>query len=179
MTPENYIQELRARIADIKSNEEPIILAVKDTTSMMAVRIFEKGLDASGAPIGQYNATKGLWISDDRLPKKGTNIGKTGKPIKTSYYESYKAMREQQGRETGFMNLRLTNRLQSEFLNAPISEKISQPGEPLRIGDGEYAIAVSGRSKKITEKWARVFAFSEEEIKHFSDVLNFEISVRL
>jgi hypothetical protein len=179
LTPEQYIERFKRVIAEIQQDEEPIVLAVKDTTSLMAIRIFEDGLDASGAPIGQYDTSRELWVGDENLPKKGTHIGKTGKPIKTSYYENYKALREQQGRESGFMNLRLTGRLQSEFLNAPISESVGIAGEPLSLGSGEYAIAVSGRSKKIIEKYPNVFDFSEEEMRNFEDVLHFEIQNRL
>jgi hypothetical protein len=179
LTIEEYIANFKAVVEEIQRDEEPIVLAVKDTTSLMAVRIFEDGLDASGAPIGQYNDTKEMWIADENLPKKGNNTGKTGKPIKTSYYESYKAMREQQGRESGFMNLRLTGRLQSEFLNAPISERVSEGGEPLSLGGGSYGIAVSGRSRSIVDKYPNVFAFSEKEMQNYEDVLTFEILNRL
>ena len=88
---------------------------------MQNARIFGEGKNAQGKKIGQYDTKTPLYISSKDAPKSvGTPTGKTGKSKfkngnthKTRYFESYKAFREQQGRRTDTVDLRLRGLLQS------------------------------------------------------------------
>jgi hypothetical protein len=179
LTVEQFVGKLDRWVSDLKESEEPMIIAVKDTVGMMAVRIFEKGLDSNNSPIGQYDTVRELWVDDINLPKAGNHTGKTGNPIKTSYYENYKQLREQQGRESGFVNLRLTGRLQSEVINKPLSETVTEPGEPDKVGELEFVVSVSTQAKKKidgNEKrfGKKIFNLTKDEEEHLATVFLFE-----
>ena len=176
LTVEQFNAKLGRWIQDLKQTEEPMIIAVKDTVGMMAIRIFEKGLASDGSSIGQYDTARELWVEDSALPSGGTHTGKHGAEIKTSYYKNYKALRTQQGRESGFVNLRLTNRLQSEVLNSPSG---TQVGEPDKFGELEMGVSVSPLSKKKIKGNEKrfgktIFAPTKEEIDNFTTVFLFE-----
>lgn len=174
------IERLERNIERIKQEEIPFIIAVKDTIGKMAERIFEDNLDSTGSKMPEYS-TRELWVSDENLPRKGTNIGKTGKKIKTSYYENYKALKKQQG-FSGERDLKLTGRLLSEFINKPVDAKgrfNGDVGDPIMIGEMEAAIKVSKRSAAIINQYPTVFKLSKEEKENFINVLTFEIKKAL
>lgn len=179
LTVEQFNRKLDNWVRALEEQEIPMIIAVKDTIAQMSVRIFDKGLAADGSKIVSYDTVRELWVSDSQLPRAGTHTGKTGNPIKTSYYENYKALREQQGRQSGFVNLKLTNRLQSEFLNRPLSENITGDPNPHKTGELEYAVGFTTEGKKKADGnekrfGKKIFEASKDEIDNFVKVFLFE-----
>lgn len=182
MTKEEMIERLNANIDLIEQYEKPMVIAVKDTIATMAKRIFEDGLNSNGSRIGNYDERKELYVSDISLPRKGNNIGKRGKRIKTNYYKNYKELRRQQGRESSFVNLSLFGRLQSEFVNKPISVDGSidgNVGEPIKTGELEYSIKFSDdgikKYKNIEKKYGKIFTPTKDELENFANVFTFEL----
>ena len=122
-----------------------------------------------------------MYISDDRLRKEGNHTGKTGKPIKTSYYKSYADMKKQQGFTGGQVNLRLTNDLQSDFANSPQKNGTGKPsaGKVIKVNNNIYIEALRRplNVKKLRGHIARYGDFTQftnEERAKFADTLNFE-----
>lgn len=174
---QQYRQKIQSVINDTESFDAALFTAAKSAQAIMVERIFERGKDANENDIGKYNDTNPLYMSDEDSPKAGSHLGKPNsegqsKKINTTYYSSYKEFRSAQGRESGFVNLRLFNRLQSDIANSPVKK------EPLT-----YAIVVSRDSKnKIDGNEFRfgkkIFIHTLNERRIFKNVLSFEISKR-
>src|SRR3990167_7238294 len=142
----------------------------------LTVEQFNAKLDRWIQDLKQTEEPMIIAVEDSALPSGGTHTGKHGAEIKTSYYKNYKALRTQQGRESGFVNLRLTNRLQSEVLNSPSG---TQVGEPDKFGELEMGVSVSPLSKKKIKGNEKrfgktIFAPTKEEIDNFTTVFLFE-----
>lgn len=183
MTPEEYRNSLNfdAKLAKIKG---AYLLSVKDVIGAQVVRIFEDGINSSGTKIGTYSSTKPLYISDDRSPRKGNHKGKPkdgkAKTITTTYYESYKSFRGEQGRESSFVNLRLFGRLMSDLANAPVSDSIPADVKPIKLDDFMYYTRIRsenvGKKKGADEKYGKVFSHTKEERERFNKTLKFELN---
>jgi len=176
MTANEWIKANEARLEAILTEGKPMELAVRSVMALQSRRIFQDGKNTAGTGIGQYNTTRELWAYDERSPKKVTGKGKTGKDIKGGYYESYKKYREQQGREDGFVNLRLTNELQNDFNNA----ETGNPPQPDKVSSTEYVIRLKKdinqkKREGIEAKYGEVFLASAEEIKRFNEILQLEL----
>jgi hypothetical protein len=108
-------------------------LAVYSVNQKRIKRIFEDGKTSLCVKIGDYNSTTPVYIRPEDAPKAVKLQGKPelvrGKTTKTrsaikferldknpqtAYYPSYKAFRKAMGRETGFVNIRLNNRLKTK-----------------------------------------------------------------
>lgn len=182
LTVEQFGKKLENWVQQLREDEEPMIIAVKDTVGKMAIRIFEKGLASDGSKIGNYDTTKEIWADDSQLARDGDHKGKHGADNKTTYFKNYQELRKKQGRESGFVNLRLTNRLQSEVLNKPLNKGfngVGSPGDPEVVGELEMVVSVSSQSlKKIQGNEKRfgknIFNLTKEEIENFDKVFLFE-----
>lgn len=163
-------------------------LAVRSAHAEMTTRIFSKGELTAGGKIGSYDDTKPLYVEDSKLRKSGTHKGKTGKSIKTSYYKSYKALRQQQGAESAFVNVRFTNDLQSDFANADLSSTSNALATPkpqlVRADAKEIVYQVSlkralniKKKEGLEDKYGEIFAPSEKEKQTFYTVLRKEVKV--
>lgn len=165
-------------------------MAVSDIT----YRVFEQGKNSSGAKIGRYNDRNPLYVdTKTKAPITQPPIGKTGKarfkdgkPHKTTYYKSYKDFRSKQKRESGFVNLRLTNELQSDFANANVSKTSTSvaSAKPTKITAHHYQIKLKKpinqeKVESIEKKYGRVFHHTKIELEHFMQVLNSELAVAL
>lgn len=88
-------------------------------------RIHEQGKAVNGSKIGSYDTTRPLYVNPETsatkqglIPTKGKNGQtkfKNGKLHKATYVNSYKELRKIQGKESGFVNLNYTSKLQSEL----------------------------------------------------------------
>lgn len=184
-----YIKKLDEKIASEKYLK-PFELAVRSAHAEMTTRIFSKGLNSAGGKMGTYDATKEIWIPDSALPKKGSHLGKPNKDgkrkkIKTTYYKSYREMRQQQGREAGFVNIRLTNDLQSDFANAEISKTSTAiaPAKPVKVSPTIYRITLKRdlnvkKKEGMEEKYGPIFRLTVDEKAKFYTVLRKELNVR-
>lgn len=82
-------------------------------------RIHQEGKDTKGSKIGSYNASNPVYVNPKTAVRK-RGVGqpgtfKNGNKKKTVKFNSYKAYRGAVGRETNFVNLNLTGKLQADF----------------------------------------------------------------
>ena len=175
-----YIDHL---ISNVDKVGPGIFIAVKSIQSEQAERIFEKGISSDGSKIGDYNSTNPIYINSDKSPKKFKPEGKpkatttdkkktkaSNDKRKTKYFESYRAFRQQIGRESGFVNLRLFGRLQSDFVNAPVQS--SQFSYDVVLNSLNAAKA-KGNEAHFGKK---IFGLTKEENQTFLKVLGFELN---
>lgn len=161
--------------------------AVRSVMAAQTVRIFEKGQNSAGAAIGSYNNRDEMWVNPDTLPRNVSPRGKPGNTRKvkgqrkTAYFTSYQALRQEVGRESGFINLRLTNDLQSDFANAQISGDgvISNP-EPKKISTLEYHVTLKRdvnikKRRGLEKRFGPIFNLTSGEKRFYLDVLRKEI----
>lgn len=179
LTEAQFVDSIRKKAKLLAKDNLPLKIAAQTIHSLRINRIFHVGLNATAGKIGTYNSTNELWASDDQLRRAGTHRGKTGKPIKTSYYKSYKELKAQQGFRNDRVNLRMTNNLQSEFANINISESNNSAPKnalPVKVNVNKYIERVDNLDKLrgIEAKYGDVFGFTKGERKKFYKVYNFE-----
>lgn len=156
-------------------------IGVRDAVSSSAVRIFEKGKGFFGS-IGSYNATDPIYISLKASPKKfRVSSGRKGRVFK-----SYKQYRQDIGRKTGFVNLRLSNELYNDYSNTKIAKTNTSasgltPAKPVKINNKKYMIVLSKEinAKKIggmEKKYGEIFGVTKKEVKHMNTVIEFELA---
>lgn len=144
-------------------------------------RIFEKGQNSGGGKIGNYNSTKPIYVSPEDAPRAVNKRGKTGKAIKSGYYPSYKVFRQAMGRESGFINLRLNNELQSDLANAQLSKTSSAIAgvNPIKVSNTEYNVTLKKpiNQKKIEVlegRFGNILRHTKKEIDLFHEVIRKE-----
>ena len=98
---------------------------------------------------------------------------------KTSYYKSYKALKEQQGFNANKVNLRMTNNLQSEFANTNIpsgSDGVPQKAKPEKVSANLYVERIDNVKKMegLEERYGNIFGFTKGERSEFFKVYEFE-----
>lgn len=168
----------------------PLEKAVIDIAPRIADRIFNQGKKSDESPIGQYDTKMELYINPDLAPRAGAvkakgieglkpTTGKTGKhifastgkPHKTTYLKNYKDLRNRIGRRIDTVNLNFSNDLESDF----------KTRNPIKVSNNEYVMQLKRplNVKKVEgneERFGRTFAVSQNEKKHFIEVLDFEIA---
>jgi len=155
MSPQEYADVLRLRVNELVNNNLPLKIAATTMTVRMSSRIFVEGKDESESKIGDYS-TKGIYLSDSfiaTLPKvQATRKGKTGKSKfkdgrehKTTYFEGWKGVRDEAGRQTAKVDLSFIGDLQSEFTNSPLGRPASA-ATPRKIDVNNYEIAVTSET---------------------------------
>lgn len=124
MTTEEYNKSLDLKLAQI-ADAKFLLTSVTEVHARQVKRIFEQGVDGNGKKIGEYDNKTPIYVDPDKSPKKFQTRGKNGetefkngKKHKTGYFDSYKAFRGAIGRETSFVNLRLTENLKFDFTNS-------------------------------------------------------------
>jgi hypothetical protein len=169
-------------ILDTKGN--PFEIAVRDTVQQQAKRIFQEGLKSDGTKIGTYESTKPIYVSDNAAPKKVNHKGKTGKTIKYGYYESYKAFREAMGRESSFVNLRLTNDLQSDFSNVELSKTSNAvaKAKPIQLTSRHFITMLKREENKKKKdgfdvKYGKIFDLTIDEKKNLEKIAILELKL--
>lgn len=130
---------------------ESMRLAVQDTLAAMSTRIFIDGKNSDEGKIGNYD-TKPFYANPKTSPVATNKTGKTGKKIQGGYYAGgYKEYRGQQGRESGFINQRLSGDLQSDFNNGSSGFNLNQTGElcfSISIDKPENVAKVKGQEAR-------------------------------
>lgn len=165
--------------------------SVRAVMAQMVVRIFEEGKGSNGSALGSYNNTTELYVDPSTLPRNISPRGKPGKEKdvknrKTVYFKSYQALRSEVGREAGFVNLRLTNDLQSDWSNAEVGKgdnKVADSPKPQKIGALEYHIKLKrpiNREKRegLEAKYGDIFKLTANEKKYYFDVLSKSIALQ-
>lgn len=121
MTPEQWIKEHAAKLEQIAETAGKAIATVH---AEQVNRIFVDGQRQNGK-IGSYNSSSPLYVNPKYSPKKFTPKGKTGQTTfkngsrhKTGFFNSYKAFRAAQGRQSSFVDFVLSGSLQSDYKNS-------------------------------------------------------------
>ena len=188
MTYQDSIKVWEERIKFLKSGI-PLERAVRTIMPIIQNRIFEQGKGSNGNAIGSYNGSDELYVDPDTLPKNIAPRGKPGKERevqnrKTVYFKSYKALRSEMGRESGKINLRLTNDLQSDWSNAEISKGSNQLGKPnpKKVSNYEYHISLKRdvnieKAKGLEKRFGPIFAMTPDEVAKYFEILNKELAL--
>ena len=184
MSVRNAIKRIDEQIAYLESGK-PVEIAVRSVMADMAVRIFEDGLDSSGSKIGTYNSKDELYVKPSVLPRNVAPRGKPGKERnvqsrKTTYFKSYKDLRSEVGRESGFINLRLTNDLQSDWANARVRDGVAKTPNPTRVSNHEYRITLKrqvniDKKRGLEKRFGPIFKLTKQEEQNYARYLRKEL----
>jgi hypothetical protein len=182
LTLEEHFAKMKRQARTLAKENVPLRIAARTTHAFITNRIFHEGKNSADGSIGTYNATTELWVSDKDLRRSGTHRGKTGKPTKTSYYQSYRALKQQQGFNPNVVNLRLQNALQSDFANVPMSPNSNASPEPntIRVNPNEYVIKLRKevnvqKFDGLEKKYGAIFKHTKRERKLFYSVAQKEL----
>lgn len=174
MTVQEHILKMQASIKAVEQGK-PLAIAAQTVHALRVVRIFDK--EGTG---GTYDKTKPLYVADKNLRRAGSHRGKTGKPIKTTAFPSYYALKRQQGFNPDIVNMRLTNDLQSDFANAPQTNGTNTPvGSAIKVSNSLYMEALR-RPKNVKKlkagikKYGDFTKFTKSERAKFAQVVQFE-----
>lgn len=171
LTPKQYAAKLNAMNAELAKGMW-IEKAAKDTMSVSDKRIFSQGKDSTGGKIGSYSV-KPIYISGDDAPRAVNHKGKTGKKIKGGYYKGgYKQFRKQQGRESKFVNLRLTGELRSDYDNSDAGPT------PIKVNNLTYKVTLNKpinikKKQGAEDKYGLIFPLTKKEDTLFSKSMDF------
>lgn len=176
MTIAEFNKKIEERKRVIEENI-PLGIAVADTHALMVQRIFVNGLNSSDSKIGSYATSPPLYVNTTlNAPIKKAPKGKygetkftDGRPHKTTYFESYKKFRQEESRESSFVNLRLFGNLENDFKTG--LKRINNDSWVAVVRKDESADKIRGAESK----YGKVFFFTKDERKHFKDVLLFEM----
>lgn len=193
LTAKQFVEKLEKKIRDLDERNVPLEIAVRTVTALQTVRIFQEGKNSAGGNIGTYSTTPRI-ISPRFAPKKFQaddfqpfNTAQRAKTGKKGYYgkffsQGYKQFRAEQGRESAFVNLRLTNDLQSDFANvsmAVTANAVPQPS-PIKVNTHTYKMTLKRaenieKKDSLEEKYGPVFNLTRAEVETFKRVQSFEL----
>ena len=194
MTTEEYIKKNRVALEAIVKLDIPLKIAVYTIVGEQSIRIFQDGLNSAGSKIGSYNNSVALYVNTTKsAPIKNAPKGKNGdvkfkngNPHKSTYYKSYKEFRSKQKRESGFVNLRLTNELQSDFSNSKVSVSSTKvvAGKPIKVNVHFYKTELKKdinqkKREGLENKYGRIFKLTKEEKTKFLSILQKELKIAL
>ena len=175
MTVQDHIAKLQAGLKALDQGK-PLAIAAQTVHALRVVRIFDK--EGTG---GTYNKTRPLYVADKNLRRAGSHRGKTGKPIKTTAFPSYYALKRQQGFNPDIVNMRLTNDLQSDFANAPQTNGLNTPvGNVIKVSNSLFMEALRRQNnvKKLKsgiKKYGDFTKFTKSERAKFAQIVQFEL----
>lgn len=182
LTLEEHFAKMKKQARQLAKENKPLRIAARTTHALITNRIFHEGKNSAGGSIGNYNTTTELWVEDKNLRRAGTHRGKTGKPTKTSYYQNYRALKQQQGFNPSVVNLRLQNELQSDFANVPMGPSNNSSPEPntIKVSVNEYVIKLRKevnvqKVNGLEEKYGSIFKHTKKERKLFYKVAQKEL----
>lgn len=140
-----------------------LLPAANRVISQFKRRIFNDGEAASGAKIGNYS-TEPAGVSRRQFVKKSTFIGGSGGGDTMQFKGGYKEFRQLQGRQTAFVDLRLSGSLENSI-------QLVKDGENailIAITNEAEAKKARGNEKRFSKV---IFSLSESEKKTFSEAL--------
>lgn len=185
ITVAQFTAKIDKKIQELNS-DQILKLAVFAVNERRIRRIFEQGENSSGGKIGSYNSTKPIYVAPEDAPRAVNKRGKTGKPIKSGYYSSYKAFRQAMGRESSFVNLRLNNELQSDLANAQVNKSSNAlaNARPIKVSNTEYKVTLKKEINKekiigLEKKYGPILKHTKEEIELFHETIRLETALLL
>lgn len=174
MTVKDYIRKQNRKLKVFKRFTVPFELEVRTNLAIQSNRIFNEGKNSSGNKIGKYNTTKPLYVNPSISPGiKFTPGGKPGSKVvkldrKTGYFKSYAAYRRAIGKKTNFVDLKLSNDLFLDFVNA----KTASSARPTKISDTEYVVSFKKninalKAEGMQDKYGEIFKLTKKERSDF------------
>ena len=192
MTPTEYADCLRLRVAELRNNNKPLAIAATSMTAEMASRIFYRGEKTAGDKMGNYKSYP-LYLDDNfiqslpnisatRKGKNGESKFKNGEEHKTTYFDGWKGVRDEAGRQTAKVDLSFTGDMQSEFTNMRgVFDKPIGTAKPRKLDVNNYYVAwesLESRNKAggAEKRYGEIFTPSaKEKQKYFYEVAEFEL----
>jgi len=174
MTVDEFANELEGKLNEIATGKA-FFTSAGFLRGNMAKRIFIDGLKTDGTK-SQYSGKPGV-VSTKFLPKKFPDD--KFQPIKgkkkkgyfgTFYEEGYKGYKKAAGRESAFVNLRMTNQLQSDFSSS--LDTISPNNLVLKLKNEFNA----DKRVWLEDRFGIYFEPTEEEVNDFVQVVTDEIN---
>jgi hypothetical protein len=193
LTAKQFVQKLEDKIKALDERNTPLEEAVRSITGLQVIRIFQNGLKSDGTKIGTYS-TKPAVISSKYAPVKFKddtfvpfNKSQRSKTGKKGYYgkffaSGYKGFRQSQGREFSFVNIRLSNDLQSDYCNAELSATqttLATPS-PIKVNVHQFQMTLKrlvNQKKKqgLEAKYGLIFNHTAKEKETFRRVASAEL----
>lgn len=191
-TVAEFVQKQRRKLENLKTFTVPFERAVRTTIAEQGVRIFVKGKDSSGGNIGQYNDSTPLYVDPNTAPGQASKLkpptGKTGrtifastgKPHKTTYVKSYKALKQTLGMNVSFVDLQYSGTLRNDFFNSKTEGK----AVPTKISETEYQVKLKNKENPdkvegLQDKYGVIFDLTKTERKRFFEFLDKEFQLAL
>lgn len=182
MTTDEFIKKQQEKIDAIIKNDKPLLFAVRSVMALQSNRIFTKGLNKSGAPIGSYVGGE-LYVTLATSPKKFTPKGKPGSNVekknrKTGYFQNYLTYKKTIGKNKTIqtVDLKLSNELNRNWANG----KVLSP-QATKVNVHQYNVELSENNINKVQRYgvSEVFGLSKFEKDSFFKVLNDELILAL
>lgn len=152
MTVEQFRQEIDDIITRNVKQAKPFQRAVATVHGEMSQRIFEQGEAADGSQIGQYSTTPGTY-------------GMPGKKAKF-YPGGYKQFKQDVGRQSSFVDLKLTRSLQVDFSNG--LRKLTPLKYQVAVNQGKNA----SKWIELEDKYGKdIFDASKSEVDRIQKII--------
>lgn len=175
-TPAQYIDRLNKQIQTITSRRKEVQALAYRLVTIADKRIFDRGQDSTGAPIGSYS-TKSLYVNTTKAgsrkkvaPKgKESSSGakfKNGKTRKSTFFSTYQAYKQSQGMAQlgNSVNLQITKAFRRGFLTK--SFPITMNGSMMIVSIGVRAGGANTQGKLeglMQDKYPHAFKLTKEE----------------
>ena len=178
LTVAQFQAKLAAKAAELAKVNLPLKVAAQTVHAFRVKRIFHDGIE------GPQYSKKPIYVSDNQLRRRGPHRGKTGKPIKSSYFaEGYYGLKRNQGFDPNVINLRLTNNLQSDFANvslSPTNDAIPSAASPIKIDPSLWVERLDRpedveKYTYLSKKYRNPFRFTKAERKLFQSMAQQEL----
>lgn len=184
MTTDEFIKQQQEKLNAIVKTNKPLLFAVRSVMALQSNRIFTRGLNKSGAVIGDYGHEE-IHINPKNSPKKFTPRGKNGKtkkkngePYKTGYFANWLEYKMAIGKNKTIksVDLKWSNELNRSWANG----KVVKP-EATKINAHQYNVQLSENNLQKVERYGvdEVFGLSKHEKESFMKVLQDELIIAL
>ncbi len=178
-----YIEQVKTLRNSLDQLDAPVRLASGSALFEFSKRVFTRGESSTGGKF-QYNSTTPLYVNPAKTfgttaglrppkGKTGQTKFKSGKAHKTTWVESYKALRGIVGRENSFVNWEAHGDLKLDLENnGTLTTR--------KVADATYSIQSTkkennGKLEGFAIKYPGVFKLSEKEKQVYYEALEKEI----
>jgi hypothetical protein len=184
MTTEQFIAKQQAKIAELVKANKPLALAVKSVMALQSDRIFLKGKNKFGAPIGTYENNE-VRINPNKSPKKFTPKGKegnttkkNGEPYKTGYFSNWLSYKKAIGKNKNVSTVDLfwTGELLRNWANAGTDSNALKQPNAVKIDANTYQVGLSEHNANKVKRYGLndVFGINKFEKDMFLKAFQFE-----
>jgi len=187
MTPNEFAKVLESKIDELRRSNKPFEIAVKTSVAETVQRAFVNKRNENGESF-QYNSTTPIYVSDNQSPQKlshkgknGNSKTKSGKPHKTTYFDSYKSFRDSIGRDTDAVDWQLTTDLMSDYGNSPIGTSEASLDPAVRLDPNLYITHLTrsiniAKYNGLSQRYGQFLTLSQSEKERFYKINELELS---